>query len=134
MNTYKFALKYLIKNKITIKDEKISINQSLNRISSSDIISSVNYPSSDNTAFDGYAINSKETNFLNIRNPKKFKIIKTIAAGDNPYIKRVPKYSSIEVMTGAIIKKPFDTIVPVEKAKLFGTKSKYQYIRQSIYN
>ena len=128
MNTYKFALKYLIKNKITIKDEKISINQSLNRISSSDIISSVNYPSSDNTAFDGYAINSKETNFLNIRNPKKFKIIKTIAAGDNPYIKRVPKYSSIEVMTGAIIKKPFDTIVPVEKAKLFGTKSKYQYI------
>ena len=82
MNTYKFALKHLIKNKISITDEKISINQSLNRVSSSYIISPVNYPSSDNTAFDGYAINSKETNSLNIRNPKKFKIIKTLAAGD----------------------------------------------------
>ena len=32
-------LKHLIKNKMSIKDEKISINQSLNRVSSSDIIS-----------------------------------------------------------------------------------------------
>jgi len=128
MNTYKFALKNLIKNKISIKDEKISINQSLNRVSSSDVISSVNYPSCDNTAFDGYAINSKETNSLNIKNPKKFKIIKTLAAGDNPYIKKIPKYSAIEVMTGAIIQKPFDTIIPVEKAELFGSKSKSKYI------
>ena len=61
MNTYKFALKNLTKNKILTKDEKISINQSLNRVSSSDVFSPVNYPSRDNTAFDGYAINSKET-------------------------------------------------------------------------
>ena len=128
MNTYKFALKNLTKNKILIKDEKISINQSLNRVSSSDIISSVNYPSCDNTAFDGYAINSKETNFLNFKNPKKFKIIKTLAAGDNPYIRKIPKYSAIEVMTGAIVEKPFNTIIPVEKAELLGPKSKPKYI------
>ena len=128
MNTYKFALKHLIKNKILIKDEKISINQSLNRVSSSDVFSSVNYPSCDNTAFDGYAINSKETNFLNFKNPKKFKIIKTLAAGDNPYIRKIPKYSAIEVMTGAIVEKPFDTIIPVEKAELLGPKSKPKYI------
>ena len=128
MNTYKFALKNLTKNKILIKDEKISINQSLNRVSSSDIISPVNYPSCDNTAFDGYAINSKETISLNIRNPKKFKIIKTLAAGDNPYIRKIPKYSAIEVMTGAIVEKPFNTIIPVEKAELLGPKSKPKYI------
>ena len=62
MNSYTSALKHLIKNKISIKDEKISINNSLNRVSSSDIVSPVNYPSSDNTAFDGYAISSRETN------------------------------------------------------------------------
>ena len=94
MNTYKFALKNLTKNKILIKDEKILINQSLNRVSSSDVFSPVNYPSGDNTAFDGYAINSKETISLNIRNPKKFKIIKTLAAGDNPYIRKIPKNST----------------------------------------
>ena len=128
MNTYKFALKNLTKNKILIKDEKISINQSLNRVSSSDIISPVNYPSCDNTAFDGYAINSKETISLNIRNPKKFKIIKTLAAGDNPYIRKIPKNSAIEVMTGAIVQKPFDTIIPVEKAELMEPKLKPKYI------
>jgi len=128
MNSYTSALKHLIKNKISIKDEKISINNSLNRVSSSDIVSSVNYPSSDNTAFDGYAINSRETNSLNIKNPKKFKIIKTLAAGDNPYIKKIPKYSAIEVMTGAIVQKPFDTIIPVEKAELLVNKSKSKYL------
>ena len=128
MNTYKFALKNLTKNKILIKDEKISINQSLNRVSSSDVFSPVNYPSRDNTAFDGYAINSKETISLNIKNPKKFKIIKTLAAGDNPYIRKIPKYSAIEVMTGAIVEKPFNTIIPVEKAELLGPKSKPKYI------
>ena len=128
MNSYTSALKHLIKNKISIKDEKISINNSLNRVSSSDIISPVNYPSSDNTAFDGYAINSRETNSLNIKNPKKFKIIKTLAAGDNPYIKKIPKYSAIEVMTGAIVQKPFDTIIPVEKAELLVNKSKSKYL------
>ena len=128
MNTYKFALKNLTKNKILIKDEKISINQSLNRVSSSDVFSPVNYPSGDNTAFDGYAINSKETISLNIRNPKKFKIIKTLAAGDNPYIRKIPKYSAIEVMTGAIVEKPFDTIIPVEKAELMEPKLKPKYI------
>ena len=128
MNTYKFALKHLIKNKISIKDEKISINNSLNRVSSSDIVSPVNYPSSDNTGFDGYAINSRETNSLNIKNPKKFKIIKTLAAGDNPYIKKIPKYSAIEVMTGAIVQKPYNTIIPVEKAELLVNKSKSKYL------
>ena len=128
MNSYTSALKHLIKNKISIKDEKISINNSLNRVSSSDIVSPVNYPSSDNTAFDGYAINSRETNSLNIKNPKKFKIIKTLAAGDNPYIKKIPKYSAIEVMTGAIVQKPFDTIIPVEKAELLVNKSKSKYL------
>jgi len=128
MNSYTSALKHLIKNKISIKDEKISINNSLNRVSSSDIVSPVNYPSSDNTAFDGYAINSRETNSLNIKKPKKFKIIKTLAAGDNPYIKKIPKYSAIEVMTGAIVQKPFDTIIPVEKAELLVNKSKSKYL------
>ena len=31
-------------------------------------------------------------------------------------------------MTGAIVQKPFDTIIPVEKAELLGTKSKSKYI------
>jgi len=128
MNSYKSALVQLKRNKISIKDEMVSIKESLNRVSTLDIVSPVNYPACDNTAFDGYAVNSKETKSLSGKNIKKFKIIKTIAAGDNPNIKKIPKYSTIEVMTGAIIQKPFDTIIPVEQIHFFPNKSKAKYI------
>ena len=128
MNSYKSALSKLKRNKISIKDEIVSIKESLNRVSTSDIVSPVNYPVCDNTAFDGYAVNSKETKSLSGKNIKKFKIIKTIAAGDNPNIKKIPKLSTIEVMTGAIIQKPFDTIIPIEQIHFFPNKSKAKYI------
>ena len=128
MNSYKSALSKLKRNKISIKDEIVSIKESLNRVSTSDIVSPVNYPICDNTAFDGYAVNSKETKSLSSKNIKKFKIIKIIAAGDNPNIKKIPKYSTIEVMTGAIIQKPFNTIIPIEQIHFFPNKSKAKYI------
>ena len=46
----------------------------------------------------------------------------------NPNIKKVPKFSAIEVMTGAIIKKPFDTIIPVEQAQFFSKQTKTRYL------
>jgi len=128
MNSYKSAINKLKKNNILIKNELVSIRKSLSRIIAKDVISPVNYPSSDNTAFDGYAINSKETNCLKGKKYKKFKIIKTLAAGDNPNIKKIPKFSVIEVMTGAIIQKPFDTIIPIEQIKFFPNKLKPKYI------
>ncbi len=128
MNSYQSAIKKLIKNNFKIKNEIVQIKKSLNRITAFDIISPVNYPASDNTAFDGYAINSKETNLLSSKKSKKFKIIKTLAAGDNPNIKKIPKFSTIEVMTGAIIQKPFDTIIPIEQIHFFPNKSSPKYI------
>ena len=44
MNSYKSALSKLKRNKISIKNEIVSIKDSLNRVSTSDIFSPVNYP------------------------------------------------------------------------------------------
>ena len=79
---YKKALLKLKKNKIKIKSKLISVESALNRISALDINSPNNYPAANNTAFDGFAINSKETNKLSKKNIKKFKIIKVLAAGE----------------------------------------------------
>ncbi len=128
MISYNKALKILKKNRFDIKNEKISLKNSLNRIVAKNIFSPTNYPSANNTAFDGFAINSKETKNINKKKPKKFKIIKILAAGDNPQIKKIPKYSTIEVMTGAIIQKPFDTIIPIEKIKYHPSKKYPKYI------
>ena len=124
MNSYLTAISKLNKSNIKINSELVSIKDALNRISSKEVIAKSDYPADDNTAFDGFAINSKETK----NKFQKFKIIKTIAAGDNPNIKKVPKLSCIEVMTGAIIKKPFDTIVPIEDIEFFPSKQNAKYI------
>ena len=128
MIEYRKAQKILLNSKIKIQNEIIFEKNSLNRISAKNIFSPTNYPAGNNTAYDGYAVNSKETVSLSNKNKKKFKILKTIAAGDNPEIKNVEKYSSVEIMTGALIPKHFDTIIPVEKINYYPNKKNPKFI------
>ena len=128
MINYKTAKKILIKSNIKIKKETIDSLKSLNRVCAKDVYAPVNYPAGNNTAFDGYAINSKDTASLNKKKLKKFKILKTIAAGDNPKIKNVKKFQTVEVMTGALISKPFDTVIPIEQIKFYPNIKNKKYI------
>ena len=128
MINYNKAQKILSNSKISIKNEIIFTKNVLNRVSATNIYSPVNYPAGNNTAFDGYAVNSRETIGLSNKNKKKFKILKTIAAGDNPKIKNVKKYSSVEIMTGALIPKHFDTVIPVEKINYYPNKKNPKFI------
>ena len=131
MINYKEAKKILIRSKIKIKDEIINSSKSLNRINTLDIYSTVNYPAGTNAAFDGFAINSKDTNKLNKNNSQNFKILKTISAGDNPTLRKIDRFESVEVMTGALIPKFFDTIIPIEKV-IFNKNKKYIVIDHKI--
>ena len=129
MINYKKAKNILIKSKIKINDELVDVSKSLNRVNAIDIRCSVNYPAGTNAAFDGFAINSKETNKLNKSNVKNFRILKTISAGDNPkLLNRINKFEAVEVMTGAIIPKFFDTIVPIEKINFYPSNKNKKYI------
>ena len=128
MINYKKAKNILMKSKIKIKDELIDASKSINRINVLDIYCSVNYPAGTNAAFDGFAINSKETNKLNKDNSQNFKILKTISAGDNPKLNRINKFEVVEVMTGAIIPKFFDTIIPIEKINFYPNNKNKKYI------
>ena len=113
MIKYQKALKIINNISLNLPDERISTLDSLNRVCAKDILSPTKNPLSDNTAFDGFALLAKETRGLTRKKVKKFKILKSIGAGDNPKIKNYQKNSSVEIMTGAIIPKPFDTIIPV---------------------
>ena len=128
MISYKNSKKILKKGIINIKDEKIKSINSLNRVVSSNIYSSIDYPAGDNAAFDGFAINSKDTQNLNKKNSKQFRILGSIAAGNKPFNKKVKKFDAIEVMTGGIISKPFNTIIPIEKIDFHPTKKNPKFI------
>ena len=74
MISYKEALTRLIRSKLSIKSERILSINSLNRICSENIYSHFKYPAADNTALDGFAINSNESNKSSNRNKIKLKI------------------------------------------------------------
>jgi len=128
MIDYLSAKKILSKSRIKIKNETINSIKSLNRVCATNISAPFNYPAGNNTAFDGYAVNSRDTNNLNKKNFKKFKILRTIAAGDNPKIKKINKFESVEVMTGALITKPFDTVIPIEQIIFYPNNKSKKFI------
>ena len=69
---YLKAKKILDKSKIKISKENINSSDSIDRISAENIYSNVNYPSCNNSAFDGFAIKSKDTISLNSKKKKIF--------------------------------------------------------------
>ena len=128
MVSYQYSKKILKKAIIKIKDENIKSTNSLNRVISKNVYSTINYPSGDNAAFDGYAINSKDTKNIKKGLFKKFKIIGLIAAGNTPFKKKIKRFDTVEIMTGGIIPKGFDTIIPIEQIIFYPNKQNKKYI------
>jgi len=128
MINYQQAIKLINKVSLNLPNEKISIPDSLNRVCAKNILSPSINPLANNTAFDGFAVLAKETKGLSKKKVKKFKILKTIGAGDNPKINNYLKNSSVEIMTGGIVPKPFDSIIPVEKIKYYPSERKPTHI------
>ena len=75
MISYQKAIKIINKVSLNLSNEKISISDSLNRVCAKNVLSSSINPLSNNTAFDGYAINSKETSRASSKNIKKFNFL-----------------------------------------------------------
>ena len=124
MISYEQSKKILKKAAIKIKDESIVSVSSLSRVTSSNIYSKINYPTSDNAAFDGFAVNSSDTKKISKKLPKEFKIIGSIAAGSKPFKKKIKKFDAVEIMTGGVLPKGFDTIIPIEQIIFYPNKTK----------
>tara|TARA_Y100000992_G_scaffold205486_1_gene140460 strand:- start:1625 stop:2869 length:1245 start_codon:yes stop_codon:yes gene_type:complete len=126
MISYKLLKNKLKKSKILIKNEVIKSLNCLNRVSATNILSKVNNPAADNAAFDGFAIKSKDTN--NLGKKKLFKILGSVAAGDKPFNKKLKKFQTVEIMTGGLIPKGLDTIIPIEQVIFHPNKIKPTHI------
>ena len=133
MKSYNDALKILNKSNIKITDELIKSVDSLNRICAENIYSNYNYPSADNSALDGFAINSRDTNDISKKKFKKLKIIGSISAGTKPFKKFLKKNQAIEITTGGILPRGSNSIIPIEKCLLSKDKiNNYILIKHKI--
>ena len=128
MISYNKSKIILKKSNFKIGEEYITTKNCLNRVTARNIYTNYNYPLGNNAAFDGYAIKSSDTNKLNKHVNKKFKIIGSIAAGSKPLKKKINRFQTVEIMTGALIPKSFDTIIPVEQINFYPNKKDARYI------
>ena len=115
MKSYYEALKILKKSDIQISSETIKSSNSFNRICSSNIYSKNNYPSENNSSLDGFAINFKDSKGISNKKFKKFKIVGSISAGSKPFKKILKKNEAIEIMTGGVMPKGSNSIIPIEE-------------------
>ena len=128
MISYKRSKTVLKNSKIIIGNELIPSSQCINRVAAENVFSKTNNPAGNNSAFDGYAIDFKDTNQLNKKKGKLFKIIGMIAAGDKPNKKKTQKFQTVEIMTGGLLPKGFNTIIPIEEVVFYPNKKNPKFI------
>ncbi len=90
----------------------IPLRQSLGRVLATDITSPINVPSHDNSAMDGYALRGSDLGSGDVT----LKIAGKAYAG-HPYPEEVKSGDCIRIMTGAVIPRGCDTVIPQELVK-----------------
>ena len=110
------AVKQILKSIKTIKKiETINIMDSLGRIASKNIKSSINIPSFRNSAMDGYALNIK-----NLEKNKYSLKEQGISLAGQAYDKKLKDKETIRVMTGAVIPNNADAVIMKEMVDIEG--------------
>jgi len=93
--------------------EAVPILDSIGQVIAEDIYSEITVPPLDNSAMDGYAIQSTDTIGVNSEIPRILRVIDTVAAGSISEIVVVPG-TAIRIMTGAPVPQGADTVVQFE--------------------
>lgn len=98
---------------------KLHIRQCLDRVSFEDVKSPIDVPGFNNSAMDGYALNSQ---YLPENDTGIFRIVGTAFAG-KPYNGHCGEYECVRIMTGAVVPEQTDTIVVQEEVRILDSES-----------
>ncbi|WP_104714034.1 molybdopterin molybdotransferase MoeA [Helicobacter cetorum] len=91
----------------TLETEIVSLFESVGRVIASDVICSSPLPKFDQSAMDGYGFKMQDLG-------KKTKVVKNIFAGENTHALEIKENECVKIMTGAMVPKGIDTIIPIE--------------------
>ena len=91
--------------------ELVTLDQAINRILSEDLLSPIDVPAADNSAMDGFAFNGDCLG--NSEAIVTLKIVSTAYAG-KPYEGAVGRGECLKIMTGAVMPRDCDTVIPQE--------------------
>ncbi len=103
------------------RTEKVPLLASFGRVLAEDVIADMDVPPFPRAAEDGYALRAEETYGASRENPKEFKLIGKVHAGEIPKGK-VEENTAMEVATGAVIPEGANAVVRVEDTEAFGER------------
>ena len=89
--------------------ETLPLKQALGRILAADLVSPIAVPSHDNSAMDGYALRGSDLS----SSPVTLKVVGKAYAG-HPYPHEVQAGECVRIMTGAVIPRGCDSVIPHE--------------------
>jgi len=122
MISFNQAKQLVIENSPLLSSETIFLSSASNRVLSSALISPTSVPSFDNSAMDGYAVNSIDLVSATKENPVCLELAGITAAGDTSDYHQVTKGKAWKIMTGAPVPDGFNSIIPVENTQLNADK------------
>ena len=97
-----------------LEPELSSVQNTLGQVLSEDIASNISLPPFDNSAMDGYAVQSSDTSAASKTSPVLLKVVGQVSAGELPKHSVSPG-TAIRIMTGAQVPKGANAIVPFEE-------------------
>jgi molybdopterin molybdotransferase len=90
--------------------ESVALDQGLNRILASDVLSPINVPAADNSAMDGFAFQGIELSSAPLT---QLMVVGTVFAG-TPFTGSLAAGQCLKIMTGALMPAQCDTVIPQE--------------------
>jgi len=107
------ALEKILQAVDILQEEQVPILESLGQVLAEDIKSDINVPPLDNSAMDGYAVQSQDTRGADRESPKYLRVIDTVMAGSISERQVVPG-TAVRIMTGAPVPQGADSVVQFE--------------------
>lgn len=99
--------------------EKVPLLDALGRTLGQDVVAEEDTPPFDNSSMDGFAIVTSDTNDATKEHPSVLQIVGESSAG-NVFNGTMRSGQAVHVMTGGMIPKGADSVVPLESVRLLG--------------
>ena len=100
----------LLRTGVIAETESVSLDQGLNRVLASDVLSPIDVPAADNSAMDGFAFRGTE---LSSGPLTQLMVVGTVFAG-TPFTGSLAAGQCLKIMTGALMPNQCDTVIPQE--------------------
>lgn len=134
--TIEEARRLVVESRLPLSSQRVAIGQALGCVLAEDAVACEDVPPFANTAVDGYAVRSIDTDGASESSPVHLAVVAEIAAGAHSAIE-VGSRQAVRIMTGAPMPLGADAVVMVEDTHFDGNRglfdgSQYVEVRKSV--